>query len=201
MRKGVKILLSTALMLLLFVSAAAAKPTDWSDPQYAFQSIHSFTVDELDLNQLVESEGAGRSMQAICQAEAAKQLDHAKLQPKDMPADVRITGQVLQYDVTDEVRPAHYETQYYEETTTIRDKDGKESKITRQVPRKEYVPARTVYTSTVRLRLDVIDQKTGKEVFSRDDTRTDEDSSNIERTYSKLVTAFYKEVDRKIRKG
>ena len=28
-----------------------------------------------------------------------------------------------------------------------------------------------------------------------------EDSSNIERTYSKLVTAFYKEVDRKIRKG
>jgi hypothetical protein len=201
MKKGVKVLFSTALMLVMMMSMAAAKPKDWVDPQYSFKGIHTVTIETMDLNKLVENDIDGQNMQTMFQSEAAKRVTHAKLVPQTELADVRITGQVQQYDISNSVIPAHYETRYHNETTTIKDKDGKETTITTQVPTTEYVPARTVYTSTVRLRLDVIDQKTGKAVFSRDDTRADGDSGDLQRTYSKLITAFYKEVDRKIRKG
>jgi hypothetical protein len=201
MEKSMRVLFSTALMLILMMSVAAAKPKDWVDPQYSFNGIHRVIIEDMDLNKLVDNDIDGRNLQAMFQSEAAKRLEHANVVTQAEIADARITGQIQQYDVSSSIIPAHYETRYRNETTTVKDKDGKETTITTERPYTEYVSEQTVYTTTVRLRLDVIDLKTGKAVFSRDDTRVDGDSSDLQRTYSKLVTAFYKEVDRKIRKG
>ena len=200
MKKSVRVLFSTALMLILVMSVAAAKPKDWVDPQYSFSGIHRVVIEDMDLNKLVDNDIDGRNLQAVFQSEADKRLEHANVVKQAEIADARITGQIQVYDVSSRIIPAHYETRYRTERATIRDRDGKESTITTEVPYTEYVPEQTVYTTTVRLRLDVIDQKTGKAVFSRDDTRVDGDSTDLQRTYSKLVTAFYKEVDKKIRK-
>ena len=82
MKKGVKVLFSTALMLVMMMSMAAAKPKDWVDPQYSFKGIHTVTIETMDLNKLVENDIDGQNMQTMFQSEAAKRVTHGDCQVK-----------------------------------------------------------------------------------------------------------------------
>ncbi|MCR5757391.1 MAG: hypothetical protein K6F95_05735 [Selenomonas sp.] len=98
------------------------------------------------------------------------------------------------------VIPAHQETRYRTEHIRYTEK-GQKRTLSYEVPYQVYVPEEIIHTSNVRLRFDVYDAKTNQAIFSRDDTRVDDYSTDLQRTYTKLVTAFYKELDKKISKG
>ena len=91
MKKSVRVLFSTALMLILMMSVAAAKPKDWVDPQYSFNGIHRVVIEDMDLNKLVDNDIDGRNLQAVFQSEADKRLEHAHVVKQAEIADARIT--------------------------------------------------------------------------------------------------------------
>ena len=128
--------------------------------------------------------------------EQAQQLFAANCQDF---VDAYVKTKLTDYQTGSYVVPAHTEWREIKDTDTYKDKDGKEHTIThtRQIP--EYVPDTTVYTATVRLRFTVYSAKTGKEIFTRDDSRTDYHTTDLRSAYDKVVHSFFRELKKKIR--
>ena len=63
-------------------------------------------------------------------------------------------------------------------------------------------PPRRVDTSTVRIRFDVYDGRTGKKVMSRDEMRIRDDSTRGEKgIFGRISKSFFDDLRKKIKKG
>ncbi|MCR5758051.1 MAG: hypothetical protein K6F95_09115 [Selenomonas sp.] len=194
------VLLMTLLAFILLLPIASAKPQDWTDKGYSFKSIQRVCIQDMDMAGKVNTDIERRNLQQLFQEKAAERLHAAQLVHSDHNMDVYVKASVLNYRVTQRVIPAHQETRYRTEHIHYTEK-GQKRTLSYEVPYQVYVPEEIIHTSNVRLRFDVYDAKTNQAIFSRDDTRVDDYSTDLQRTYTKLVTAFYKELDKKISKG
>jgi len=194
------ILLLSLLAFIFLLPIASAKPQDWTDRSYSFKSIQKVYVYDMDMAGKVSSDIENRNLQQIFHDRAAERLHAAHPVNSELIMDAYIKASVLTYQVTQRVIPAHQETRYRTEHIHYTEK-GQKRTLSYSVPYQVYVPEEVIPTSQVRLRFDVYDAKTNQAVFSRDDTRIDDYSTDLQRTYDKLVTAFYKELDKKISKG
>ena len=113
--------------------------------------------------------------------------------------DAYIRTVLTEYHTGSYMVPAHTEWKQIEESDTYTDRDGHQHTIThtRQIP--QYIPDVTVNTATVRLRFIVYNAKTGKEIFARDDSRTDDYSTDLRDAYKKVVHSFFRDLKKKIR--
>ena len=113
--------------------------------------------------------------------------------------DVYVKAKVVTYHIGSYVVPAHTEWRDREIEDTYRDDHGKEWTRTRHISEPIDVPDQTVYTGTVGIRFQVYDAKTDKEIFSREEERTRDSSTDLRGIYKRICESFYSEFRKKVK--
>lgn len=190
------------MLLTLLALPAEAKPQDWTDDSYNFKGIQRIYAYDMDLA-VAEKAGLSdieaKNLSKKFQQRGVEKLKNATIASSAESSQLYVQARVVEYKINSWTIPEHYVTKFITRERTYKDNKGKEFKETFKEPYEEFVPAQTRHSSQVRLRLDVYDAKTNEVVFSRDDTRVDEYEVDLARTYDKLVTAFWNEMNKKVK--
>lgn len=205
-QKAGSIIVWGIFIVMMMASQAEAKPQDWVSSDYSFKTIQKLYIYDIDVQKVGDNEFSSkditlRNLQQILHRQAEERIKAARIVASDLIMDAAVKSSVERYEITSRVVPAHKTTRYRTEKVTQTTEDGKKTTTSYTVPYEVFIPEQTVYTSTVRLRFDVIDAATGETVFSRDDTRADDDSKDLEFTYNQLVKTFYNDLNQKIKKA
>lgn len=190
------------LLLTLLALPAEAKPQDWTDDSYNFKGVQKVYIHDMDLT-VAEKAGLSdinaKNLLKNFKQRGAEKMKNAEIASSPETAQVYVQARIVEYQINSWTIPEHYVTKFTTRERTYKDNKGKEYKETFKEPYQEFVPAETRSNSQVRLRIDVYDAKTNDVVFSRDDTRVDEYEVDLARTYDKLVTAFWTELNKKVK--
>lgn len=190
------------LLLTLLALPAEAKPQDWTDDSYNFKGVQRVYIHDMDLT-VAEKAGLSdinaKNLLKNFKQRGAEKMKNAEIAGSPETAQVYVQARIVEYQINSWTIPEHYVTKFTTRERTYKDNKGKEYKETFKEPYQEFVPAETCSNSQVRLRIDVYDAKTNDVVFSRDDTRVDEYEVDLARTYDKLVTAFWTELNKKVK--
>lgn len=114
--------------------------------------------------------------------------------------DAYIEAELLEYFQSFYVIPAHmkWETittyKYYTDRNGIR----QSRPHTRTVP--VYVPDQRVNTANVKIKISLIDAKTKKEIFAREESRVNIYSTDCRECYQQIIRSFFRELKKKIKK-
>ena len=113
-------------------------------------------------------------------------------------ADVYIKARLLQYRQDSSFVAAHTEWRSQWIDHVVYDRDGRPYTVSQEITVPEYVPDTYIPNTTVTLRFDVYDTKTGSVVFSREETRTRYSSDDTMGVYKRIVDAFFKTLKEKM---
>lgn len=111
-----------------------------------------------------------------------------------------IKAELISYYTDYYIIPAHTEWRSVTEYDDYYDKNGKKHTRTRTIQVPEYVPDQKVSTANVTVHFTMTDAKSGKEIFSRTETRTNTFTSDCRECFKQTVRAFYRDLKSKIKK-
>ena len=114
--------------------------------------------------------------------------------------DAYVTVSLLNYYTDYYIVPAHTEWRSVTEYDDYYDKDGKKHVRTRTIQVPEFVPDARVNTANVTIRFTLTDAKTGKDVFSREESRCNSYSTNCRECYCQTVRSFFRDLKKKVHK-
>jgi hypothetical protein len=105
--------------------------------------------------------------------------------------------QYLKYEYTSRVIPAHTEwrSRYVRRTFYDRDGNKHEDLIPEEYP--EFVPEKTIWTLHQQIRFDVYDAQTGKCIYSRNESRSDDYAGDGRDIFVKIVRNSFKDFVKK----
>lgn len=115
-------------------------------------------------------------------------------------ADAYVRSTLLAYYDDYYIIPAHTEWRSVTEYDDYYDKDGHKHTRSRTIQVPEFVPAESVRTANVRIRFSLIDSKTGKEIFSREEARCNTYTTDCQECYRQTVRSFFRDLKGKIKK-
>jgi len=112
--------------------------------------------------------------------------------------DIYVETPLLCYKIGSYIVPAH--TTWQNQTTTdhYTDSNGRTRDLTHTYTIPVYVPDTTVTTAIVRLRFDVINAKTNKVIFSREEERVRDNSDDPYGVFSRMADSFFSDLKNKI---
>lgn len=115
-------------------------------------------------------------------------------------ADAYVTSELINYYNDQYIIPAHTEWQTVTDYVDYVDNDGKKQRttISRQVP--IYVPDAYVDQAHVTMRFALVDAKTGKDIFLREETRTNTYTRDTRECFRQTVRSFFRDLKKKIKK-
>ena len=111
-----------------------------------------------------------------------------------------VKAELTSYYTDSYIIPAHTEWRTVTESEDYYDKNGKRHTRTRTIQVPEYVGDQTVYRANVTIHFSMIDTKTGKEIFSRTETRVNTFTSDCRECFKQTVRAFYRDLKKMIKK-
>ena len=207
-----RILIAALCLLMASALPASAENTEWADSSYDFSKIqrvliYDVTVSEkagLDddlLEQVIQEDYmkiASRPKYHVIRQDSAKAMS-----PEDpnQAADVYVKAELLKWQDGYYIKPAYTSWETRRGTRTVKRSDGKryEETYTYTVPVDH--PPQTIYTSTVRIRFEVFDSKTGKRVMARDELRLRDNSEHGQKgIFGRISKAFFDSFGKKINK-
>ena len=113
-------------------------------------------------------------------------------------ADVYVTAELLQWHDDFYIKPEYTSWERKEMTRTKHHRDGKKTKEIYYITVPVVHPPERVNTSTVRIRFDVYDSSTGKQIFSRDEIRVRDHSTRGEKgIFGRICKSFFEDLDKK----
>ncbi len=199
-------------VLVLFPLTASAEKVNWVDETYDFSKIQKALVYDITLtdtaemdNDLIEQvikeeylKNAARPKYRLIRADKA-----AVLSPGDpkAAADIYITAELLKWHDDSYVKSPYTSWETRTSTRRVQRPNGTwyEEKYDTTVP--VYHPAEVIYTSTVRIRFEVFDSKTGKRVMARDELRErDHSRHGQEGIFGRISKSFYDDLGKKLKR-
>ena len=184
------------------MNTVSAEKTDWSDKNYDFPSIWRVELKELKISSSAEM--PNEVMEQVLQDEyekIAKNKNYKNYKLVDEGADVYLDVEIMKWHDDEYIKPAYttWETKEIEETK--RHSDGSKSKKTRTIQVPVEHPARRVATSTIEVKFDVYDIKSGKKIMSRVDSRTRDDSERGQKNmFIRIAKSFFDDFSKKLKK-
>ena len=204
-----KLLLVLCLLLLPSLPASAEK-TDWYDKDYNFSQIKRAVVYDVLLTDTAEFESdlLNQTLQEEYLKNAMRPgyrvLDAQKaalLSPENpvAAADVYIKAELLKWHDDSYEKPAYTSWETQRSTRTRKLPNGEKIEGTYYTTVPVYHPPQTIYTSTVRLRFEVFDSKTGQRVMARDELRLRDDSHHGQKgIFGRICKSFFNDLKKKI---
>ena len=199
-------------LCLIFAATlpASAEKTNWVDDSYDFHKIQKALIYDIELTDTEEFESdlLEQTLQEDYWKNAMRPkyqvLDAAKaslLSPENpqLAADAYIKAELLKWHDDSYVKPAYTSWETRKATRTKRMPNGEKIEETYYTEVPVYHPPQTVYTSTVRLRFEVFDSKTGKKVMARDELRLRDDSHHGQKgIFGRICKSFFDDLNKKI---
>ena len=198
-------------LLMAYPLAAGAEKVNWVDEGYDFTRVKKVLVydvavvdrSEID-NDLVDAvmleeylKTAARPPYKMVRPDTSVTLSPGE--PIE-GADIYVMAEMLKWHNDCYIREAYTSWETRTSTRKVRRPDGSwyEERYEYSVP--VYHPARTIPTSTVRVRFDVYDAKTGKRVMSRDELRKRDDSDHGQQgIFGRICKKFFDDLGDKIK--
>jgi len=214
--KGSWLLAAWMTIVVSVPLAVHAEKDDWSDSSYAFPKIKTVLVYNLDTSEAasIKNDIVAKTLQDAYLARAKKngssvrtalQIAPPASQPPASPAvstvsaaDVYIKARLMQYNQDSSFVAAHTEWRSQWIDRVVYDRDGRPYTVSQEITVPEYVPDTYIPNTTVTLRFDMYDAKTGSVVFSREETRTRYSSDDTMGVYKRIVDAFFKTLKEKM---
>ena len=209
-----------ALLLLAFIcmqaQMAQAKIDKWADPKYDFKRIQAVYIADiaLDVAHLTDIE------EKVLMDSFWKQVNRkqpytvvsAEMLRNKIPADTNLWDAELpnfvnayaetvlkEYRLEPYVIPAHTELR----TRTIHnhyyDRKGKRHDYVHEEPYTVFIPERLTNRSIIQMRFDAYDAATRNKIFSREEYRVDNDSSDLEGMYGEIVRGCLRDFRKNIK--
>ena len=221
--KGSWLLAAWMTIVVSVPLAVHAEKDDWSDSSYAFPKIKTVLVYNLDTSEAtsIKNDIVAKTLQDAYLARAKKNGSSVRtalqIAPPASPpaspaivpaassaasavpaADVYIKARLMQYNQDSSFVAAHTEWRSQWIDRVVYDRDGRPYTVSQEITVPEYVPDTYIPNTTVTLRFDVYDSKTGNVVFSREETRTRYSSDDTMGVYKRIVDAFFKTLKEKM---
>ena len=204
-------LLSGILLLLVVLCplTAQAEKVNWEDKAYDFSKIKIAIVYDVEIvdNSELPSELTEKVVQEEYWKTASKPPyklirpdDNSVLYPQDM-ADIYVKAQVLKWHDDFYIKPAYTDWETRSSTRKVKRSDGSWYDETYYYTVPVYHPEQPIYTSTVRVKFDVYDNKTNKLIMSRDELRERDDSRQGQvGIFGRISKSFFDDLGKKIKK-
>lgn len=106
-------------------------------------------------------------------------------------SDVYVVARLNKYKIGKKLIPAHTEWKEKEETRIVHDSWGRAHEETEKIEYPVQVPDTYEKDAIVQVLFDVYNTQTGKAVFSREESRTRNDSDDPEGVYKRIVDSFF----------
>lgn len=164
-------------------NAKKFKAYTFYSPEEATRKISLLTGTDVD-KMLVEDKAAGDKFLT----------DNLKL-----IADAYVTADLLAYYDDYYIVPAHTEWRSKTIYDDYYDKNGNRHTRSHTIQVPEYVPDQRVNTANVKMRFTLVDAKTGKEIFIREETRCNTFTTNIQECFRQTVRSFFRDLKNKIK--
>ncbi|MBQ7478845.1 MAG: hypothetical protein IJT01_08085 [Selenomonadaceae bacterium] len=204
-------LIAVCCLVAAFAMPVSAEKVDWADKSYDFTKVQRALVYDLTFDENLELDND--LMEQVLQEDYMKNaarppykvIDPAKAQvlsPEDphLAADVYITAELVKWHDDSYVKPGYTS---YETRTSKRKKhhsDGSTTEETYDITVPVYHSEEIVYTSTVRLRFEVYDSRTGKRVMARDELRERDNSRHGQQgIFGRISKSFFDDLGKKMK--
>ena len=196
------------LLLMLCPLATHAEKVHWEDKAYDFSNIQRAIVYDIEIVDTSEipSDLTEKVVQEEYWKTASKppyKLMHpdkdAVLYPQDM-ADIYVKAAILKWHDDYYIKPAYTSWETRSATRKVKRSDGSWYDETYYYTIPVYHPEKTIYTSTVRVKFDVYDNKTNKLIMSRDELRERDDSYHGQQgIFGRISKSFFDDLGKKIK--
>ena len=202
----------TLCLMALCIVPASAEKTDWADKDYDFSKIQKALVYDIELTDTEEL--YDDLLEQVLQEDYLKNAsrpkyrvvrpDKAQILSPDNPqlaADVYIKAELLTWHDDSYIKPAYTSWETRRSTRTKRLPDGSKVEESYDISVPVHHPPEEIYTSTVRLRFDVFDSKTGKRVMARDELRLRDNSHHGQKgIFGRISKSFFDDLNKKIKR-
>ncbi|SHK38247.1 hypothetical protein SAMN05216582_10348 [Selenomonas ruminantium] len=197
-------------LLLLPALPASAEKTDWVDKNYDFSKVHKALVYDIVLTDTSEFESdlleqtlqedylknAQRPKYQLIRPEKAAVLSPENPQAA---ADIYIKAELLKWHDDSYIKEPYTSWETKTGSRTKKMPDGSKIEETYQYTVPVYHPARTIYTSTVRLKFEVFDAKTNQRIMARDELRLRDDSQHGQKgIFGRISKSFFDDLGKKL---
>ena len=204
-------LLLLALCLLFAAPlTASAEKTNWVDNNYDFHKIQKALIYDIELTDTEEFESD--LLEQTLQEDYWKNATRPKYRPLDakkaavlspenpqLAADVYIKAELLKWHDDSYEKPGYTSWETKQSRRTKKLPNGEKVEETYDITVPVYHPPQTVYTSTVRLRFEVFDSKTGQKVMARDELRLRDSSHHGQKgIFGRICKSFFDDLNKKI---
>lgn len=204
-------LLLLALCLLFAAPlTASAEKTNGVDSNYDFHKIQKALIYEIELTDTEEFESD--LLEQTLQEDYWKNATRPKYRPLDakkaavlspenpqLAADVYIKAELLKWHDDSYEKPGYTSWETKQSRRTKKLPNGEKIEETYDITVPVYHPPQTVYTSTVRLRFEVFDSKTGQKVMARDELRLRDSSHHGQKgIFGRICKSFFDDLNKKI---
>ena len=204
-------LLLLALCLLFAAPlTASAEKTNWVDNNYDFHKIQKALIYDIELTDTEEFESD--LLEQTLQEDYWKNATRPKYRPLDakkaavlspenpqLAADVYIKAELLKWHDDSYEKPGYTSWETKQSRRTKKLPNGEKIEETYDITVPVYHPPQTVYTSTVRLRFEVFDSKTGQKVMARDELRLRDSSHHGQKgIFGRICKSFFDDLNKKI---
>ena len=199
------------ILLLLIPLSASAEKINWVDEGYDFTKVKKALI--YDVTVVDKSEIDNDLIEAVMLEEylkTAARPPYKVVRPDKTAAvspgtpmagvDVYIMAEMLKWHNDSYIKEAYTSWETRTSTRKVKWSDGTwhEERYDYTVP--VYHPAQTIPTSTVRIRFDVYDAKTGKKVMSRDELRKRDNSDHGQQgIFGRISKKFFDDLGKKIK--
>lgn len=198
-------------LLALCPLTASAEKVNWVDEGYDFTKIKKALVYDIEVvdkseidSDLIEKvmqedylKNAARPPYKVIRPEASTVLTPGN--PAE-GVDVYIMAEMLTWHNDSYTKEGYTSWETRTSKRRVKRPDGSwhEERYEYTIP--VYHPAETIYTSTVRIRFDVYDAKTGKKVMSRDELRKRDNSDHGQQgIFGRISKKFFDDLGKKIK--
>ena len=210
MKKWIMMLLALSIFVL-GASPASAEKYDWQDETYPFSKVKRVWVEDIVLtdtnefpseilNKLLPEEYWKNANRLEEKLFTGKNTLSVKLDDPKSLSDVYVTAELLKWHDDSYIKPAYTSWETRRSTRTVRRSDGStyEEEYHTTVP--VYHPEQLIYTSTVQVRFDVYDTKTGAKILTRDELRLRDDSRQGQKgIFGRICKAFFDDLRKKLK--
>ncbi|MBR6906264.1 MAG: hypothetical protein IKN33_04895 [Selenomonadaceae bacterium] len=210
MKKWIMMLLALSIFVL-GASPASAEKYDWQDENYQFSKVKRVWVEDIVLtdtnefpseilNKLLPEEYWKNANRLEEKLFTGKNTLSVKLDDPKPLSDVYVTAELLKWHDDSYIKPAYTSWETRRSTRTVRRSDGStyEEEYHTTVP--VYHPEQLIYTSTVQVRFDVYDTKTGAKILTRDELRLRDDSRQGQRgIFGRICKSFFDDLRKKLK--
>ena len=210
MKNLFKICFAVFFAFAFTLSVANAEKTNWEDKTYDFKRAQKVVV--YNFTNRDTAEFNDDIMLQVIKDEFWKQAknfhNYTVIEGQGAPdtgkplegADLYIVTDLVNWHDDSYTRPGYTSWETRHEKRRVHRSDGSsyDEDYSYSVP--VHHPPTTVYTSSVRVKFNVFDAKTGKRVYARDDNRDRDDKHAQQGMFGRIVHSFFEDFNSKLRK-